>query len=261
MASLRSVLLTALPKVALSRCTGLFARIPLPKPVRRPFYRWFARRYGANLEEIDGDLTDFQSLQRFFQRGLRSDARPIADTALVWPCDGRIVNSGPIDNGRIPQVKNVDYSVGELVGDDSLAEQLHDGTQVTIYLAPGDYHRVHSPFDCTIEAVTALPGTLFPVNPPAVRCIPRLFVRNARHVLRCRLPDGRLAATVLVGAFNVGGTRITVEPGQSIAKGDEVGQFGFGSTVVALLAKGQPGFGVTPGDSVVRMGGAAKVDD
>ena len=256
-ASLRSVLLTALPKVALSRCTGLFARIPLPKPVRRPFYRWFARRYGANLEEIDGDLAGFQSLQRFFQRGLRSDARPVADAALVWPCDGRIVSSGPIADGRIRQIKNLDYSVGELVGDDTLAEPLRDGSQATIYLAPGDYHRVHSPFDCTIESVTALPGTLFPVNPPAVRCIPRLFVRNARHVLRCRLPDGRLAATVLVGAFNVGGTRITVQPGQSVAKGDEVGQFGFGSTVVALLAAGQPGFGVVAGDSVVRMGSAA----
>ena len=137
MSSLRAALLTALPKVLLSRTCGLMTSIPLPAGLRGSFYRWFARRYSARLEDIDGDLRQFRSLQQFFRRSLRPDARPIADSTLVWPCDGRIVTTGRITDGRIEQVKGQTYDLADLVGDTTLAAALAGGSQATIYLAPG----------------------------------------------------------------------------------------------------------------------------
>jgi phosphatidylserine decarboxylase len=256
MSTLRRLLLTSLPKVALSRVCGVAAALPLPRGMRGTFFRAFAKRYGADLAEVDGDVTQFRSLQDFFRRSLRAGARPVAPTPLVWPCDGRIVTTGPVVDGRIEQVKGHTYGVADLVGDAGLAAALAGGSQATIYLAPGDYHRVHAPFAAEIEAVTRLPGTLFPVNPPAVRCIRDLFPRNLRHVFRCRLPNGTAAAVVMVGAYNVGGTTITQGTGR-VRAGDEIGRFGFGSTVVALVGAGGPAFVAAAPEHVVRMGGAA----
>lgn len=256
MPALRRLLLTALPKVALSRLCGAACGIPLPRRLRVGLFRWFAGRYRADLDEIDGELADFRSMQQFFQRPLRPGARPVAASRLVWPCDGRIVTSGAVVAGRIPQVKGHDYELADLLGDPALAHALDGGSQATIYLAPGDYHRVHAPFAATVESVAALPGTLFPVNPAAVRTIDRLFVRNSRHVFRCRLPDGAPAVVVMVGAYNVGGTSVTVASGP-VRAGDEIGRFGFGSTVVAVVPAGHPRFRALVPEAVVRMGGAA----
>ena len=253
--SLRRALLTALPKVALSRITGALTSIPLPRALRGGLYRCYARRYGARLEDIDGDLEQFRSLQQFFRRGLRPDARPIADSALIWPCDGRIVTTGPLDSGRIEQVKGQSYALDDLLGDADLAAALSGGRQATIYLAPGDYHRVHPPFAAHVDSVTALPGTLFPVKPPAVRCIRELFARNARHVFACTLPDGIPAAVVMVGAYNVGGTLITT-PAGDVAPGGELGQFGFGSTTIVLIGPGGPVIPDTAPETRTLMGQA-----
>jgi phosphatidylserine decarboxylase len=253
---LRRILLTSLPKVALSRTCGLLTSIPLPRGLRAPFFRWFARRYGANLEEAGAELASFRSLQDFFRRPLRPGARPLEPGELVWPCDGRIVTAGPVENGRLPQVKGRDYSLADLLGDADLAHSLDGGSQATIYLAPGDYHRVHSPFDAIVESVRALPGTLFPVNPPAVQCIDNLFPRNSRHVFRCRLGSGASAAVVMVGAYNVGGTTITRDSG-SVRAGEEIGRFGFGSTVVAIVPPGGGSCRALPPEQRVWMGGAA----
>lgn len=258
MGTLRRVLLTALPKVPLSRACGWLVSLPLPRVLRPRLYGWFARRYGADLAEVDGELTSFRSLQQFFRRPLRPAARPIAPSPLVWPCDGRIVTCGPVRGGRILQVKGNDYALADLLGSAELAAALDGGSQVTIYLAPGDYHRVHAPFAATVEHVRALPGTLFPVNPPAVRSIDRLFVRNSRHVFHCRLPSGIAAAVVMVGAYNVGGTLVSRCSG-AVQAGDELGRFGFGSTVVALVGPGGASFVERPPEHVVRMGAAAAV--
>lgn len=255
MSALRATLLTLLPKVLLSRLTGLVTSIPLPPPCRAPLYRWFARRYGAELDDIAGDLRRFRSLQQFFRRPLRAGARPVADARLVWPCDGRIVTTGPIQDGRIEQVKGRDYALADLVGDRELAAALSGGRQATIYLAPGDYHRVHSPFAGHVTQVTALPGTLFPVNPPAVRSIRDLFARNARHVFACTLANTIPAAVVMVGAYNVGGTLVTVDGGP-VGAGDELGQFGFGSTAIVLIGAGGPEIPDVPPETKTRMGAA-----
>ncbi|MFY9344138.1 MAG: archaetidylserine decarboxylase [Planctomycetota bacterium] len=253
---LRNILFTLLPKVALSRACGLLCSTPLPRAVRSRLFRWFSARYGVNLDEAGVEPADCRSLQLFFRRPLRPGVRPIAAAKLVWPCDGRIVSTGPVHGGRIEQVKGNDYALADLLGDAELARALEGGSQATIYLAPGDYHRVHAPFAATIERVRALPGTLFPVNPPAVRGIPRLFARNSRHVFDCRLRDGSAAAIVMVGAYNVGGTTLT-RNGGGVAPGDEIGQFGFGSTVVAVVGPGAARFLAADAESLVRMGADA----
>jgi phosphatidylserine decarboxylase len=252
MSQLRRLLLTALPKVALSRLCGLAAGTPLPRRLRPKLYGWFAARYGVNLAEVDGEFASFRSLQQFFQRPLRPGSRPICGD-LVWPCDGRIVTAGAVAGDRIDQVKGQSYSLADLLGDAALAGQLAGGSQATIYLAPGDYHRVHAPFRAAITAVVPLRGTLFPVNPQAVRCIRDLFARNARHVFHCRLDGGVPAAVVMVGAYNVGGTVVTAASG-NVAAGDEIGRFGFGSTVVVVIAPGGPRFSEAAPEQRVVMG-------
>lgn len=248
--------MTALPKVPLSRLTGLVTSLPLPRFARAGLYRWFARRYGASLEDVDADLRSFPSLQAFFRRALRPGARPLAAGPLVWPCDGRIVTAGPLKGARVPQVKGRDYDLADLLGDADLAASLAGGQQATIYLAPGDYHRVHSPIDAELLSVTPLPGTLFPVHPGAVRSIDQLFVRNSRHVFSMRTDSGAPAALVMVGAYNVGYTSITRREG-SVRRGEELGQFGFGSTVVLVLGPGSPPLAAPAPERRVLMGEAA----
>ncbi len=221
-------------------------------------FRWFAKRYGAELAEMEGTPQDYRSFRAFFRRPLQPHARPIAASELVWPCDGKVVTAGAIDGGRLLQVKGIDYGLDEFLIDDALAQTFHGGSQATVYLAPGDYHRVHAPFAIRVDTVRAIPGAYFPVNPPAVRAVPRLFARNARVVFAgVHPPTGRTAAVVMVAALNVGDIAGTAVVGSELSRGDAVGQFGFGSTAVVLLGPGSGcAFTDTPPETVVRMGQA-----
>lgn len=259
MSSFRRLWLEAIPKTLLSRTTGLLTDVPLPRRLRPHVYGWFARRYGANLGEMDGRLDDFTSLSEFFTRPLVQGARPIADAPLVWPCDGRVITSGPVVEGRIEQVKGQDYAVEHLLVDGGLAARLRHGTQTTIYLAPGDYHRVHCPLSGQRLRHWHVSGGLFPVNQLAVRAIPQLFVRNERVVFELRAADGRAGAVVMVAALNVGNIKVAFPTSGPVQRGDELGRFGFGSTVVMLIERGDPGLPVLPPDAVVRMGQPARL--
>jgi phosphatidylserine decarboxylase len=250
----RRILLNLIPKVALSRVTGLLTRVPLPVGLRNPFLTWFSKRYGVDTTEMEGTFRDYRSFATFFQRPLKPGARPIDAAALVWPCDGKIISAGPIQNGTIEQVKGVDYTITELIGNEALAARLREGSQAGIYLSPRDYHRVHAPFDAEVLATRRIRGTLYPVNGPAVRAVPRLFVRNARTVFECALPDGRAAAVVMVGALNVGDISVECNVPGTVDKGSEIGRFGFGSTVIVLVEAGANRFDEIPAGATVRMG-------
>ena len=251
------ILLTALPKVALSRAFGLFSRIPLPQLLRTPVYRTYTFLCGANLDEMEGVLADYPSLAAFFQRPLKIGRRPIDSTSeIVWPCDGKVLTAGPITGGRIEQIKGVTYGLDELLVDQALADIFTDGTQATIYLAPSDYHRVHAPFRAELIDRIHLPGTLFPTNPPAVNSIERLYPRNERVIHRFRLPDGRDAVLIMVGAFNVGDIQASCTAPCSVNLGDEVGRFGLGSTTILLLPRGTPAIANHAGQTRAQMGAA-----
>lgn len=227
--------------------------------MRPAVYSRFAQRYGVNLDDIDRELVEFRSLSEFFARPLAPGARPVdRQAALVWPCDGRIVTSGAIAGERVPQVKGADYALTHLLIDGELGQRLAGGTQATIYLAPGDYHRVHAPFAGQVLRSWHVSGGLFPVNPPAVSSVPDLFVRNERVVFECRLADGRAAAVVMVAALNVSNIRVRPPVPRTIQIGEEIGTFGFGSTVVTVLEKGAPGFPDLAPETVVRTGRAAR---
>jgi phosphatidylserine decarboxylase len=248
--------LAALPKYAMSRTARFLARLPLPAFLRPMAWRTWSACTRIDTSDMEGRLRDYRCLRSFFLRMPRAGARPLGNTELVWPCDGRIVTSGPLEGDRIPQVKGVDYTLEELLGQGELAAELRQGSQATIYLAPSDYHRVMAPFRARIEAAWAIPGSLFPVNRLALHNVPKLFARNARTVFRCRLADGRPAAVVMVAALMVTDIEVSCAVPCDVEPGQEIGQFGFGSTVVVLLPKGAPAWPALPHGHRVLMAGA-----
>lgn len=242
-------LLKLLPRVALSRAFGRFARLEVPVLSRlsiRLFHLLFPR---IDLGEASRKFrTDYASLQDFFTRTLEPGARPIADAQLVSPCDGAFGQSGTIHSSTLIQAKGVPYSLVEFLADSTLASLFEGGCFSTIYLAPWNYHRVHHPLAGRLVRARHLPGDLWPVNRGAVEGIPGVFARNERAWVEIETDHGR-AIAVMVGAYNVGSIRLTARPelGRSewgdwipptpipVRAGDELGVFEMGSTVVLIL--------------------------
>jgi len=257
MTRLRRSLLTLLPKALLSRTTGALTSIPIPTPLRKPLYSWFCRRYGVVQEDLGQPLPSYRSFAAFFGRALREGARPIAEAELVSPVDGRVVSAGPIHEGRLMQVKDRDYSLSDLLAELPGSEGLfNEGQHLTIYLAPGDYHRIHAPCSGRQISWSYRPGTFFPVNPAAVRAIPDLFLRNERLCLLLDDTPWGKVALIPVAALNVGHILWNAlpelqtnrgrppatghfDPIPTTRKGEELGRFGFGSTVILLFEKGR----------------------
>ncbi len=266
------MLFRLLPKKTVSRLIGGFAKSPLSKPL----VPGFARRYGIDLGQAELDIRAYPSLTAFFVRKLRPGLRPVApgEDVFVSPVDGVVSQAGSIRDGLLIQAKGINYSVLELLGqDEEMAERFQSGTYLTIYLSPRDYHRIHAPIEGRVVGSTFVPGTLFPVNPFGVRAVKGLFARNERLVTYLDTPAGLLAlvkvGAIIVGSVNVnyagitaGGRRRKLEralyaQGPVLAKGDELGRFEFGSTVIMLFEipvelEVQPGDRVLMGQAVGR---------
>lgn len=233
------------------------------------------RRYGVDLGEAqDPGPSGYRHFNAFFTRALRAGARPLPGDrdAIACPADGRISQSGAIARGRILQAKGQTFSTAELLGDPAAAAGFADGSFLTVYLSPRDYHRVHMPLAGELVETLHVPGRLFSVAPFAVEAIPRLFARNERLVSLFRTADGPFAV-VLVGAMLVSGIEtawggVEVPPharrimrrdwrgrGVHLARGQEMGRFNMGSTVIVLLpaalGRFDPGLRV---EQPVRMG-------
>ncbi|MCK6388854.1 archaetidylserine decarboxylase [Zoogloea sp.] len=220
--------------------------------------RWFVGRYGVNMAEAaNPDIASYPSFNEFFTRPLKPGARPLADAGYICPVDGAISQFGRIERDQIFQAKGHSYSTHALVGGDrDLAIQFQDGEFATLYLSPRDYHRIHMPCDGRLTRMIYIPGDLFSVNPVTARGVPGLFARNERVVCVFENDDGPFVLT-LVGATIVG-SMATVWHGQvnpprpgtikewdyapgevTLKKGDEMGRFLLGSTVVMLFPKGR----------------------
>jgi phosphatidylserine decarboxylase len=220
--------------------------------------RWFVARYRVDMREAaEPDIARYESFNAFFTRPLAPGVRAIADAAFVCPVDGAISQCGAIAGDQIFQAKGHAYSTTALVGGDTtLAGAFTDGTFATIYLSPRDYHRIHMPCDGTLRRMIHVPGDLFSVNPTTARGVPGLFARNERVVCVFDGADGPFVL-VLVGATIVGsmatvwhGVVNPPRPGVIrewtyddrpivLRKGEEMGRFLLGSTVVLLFGRGR----------------------
>jgi phosphatidylserine decarboxylase len=221
---------------------------------------WVVRRFIAKYkvdmsEAADPRVESYASFNDFFTRALRAGVRPIADAPFVCPVDAAISQFGPIEHDQIFQAKGHSYSTQALVGGDGeLAGRFDHGHFATLYLAPRDYHRIHMPCDARLKRMIYVPGDLFSVNPLTARHVPQLFARNERVVCVFDTEWGPFV-NVLVGATIVGsvatvwhgvvnpprtpGIREWRYDGQDIRlrKGEEMGRFLLGSTVVMLFPK------------------------
>jgi phosphatidylserine decarboxylase len=224
--------------------------------------RWFVRKYGVNMGEAeDSDLGSYLTFNEFFTRPLKAGARPLSGADFICPVDGTISQFGTIDDHHILQAKGHLFTTTELVGGDTaLSAQFRHGSFANLYLSPKDYHRLHMPCDGTLTRMIYVPGALFSVNPVTARGVPNLFARNERVVCVFESPEHGPFVMVLVGATIVGSMSTVwhgvVNPkrtnrvsqwsydGQAVAleKGEEMGRFLLGSTVVMLFRQGTIAF-------------------
>lgn len=262
------------PKGTWSSLVGFAADQVVPKPFRTTVYTTFARRVGANLDEVEKPLGEYPSLGAFFTRKLKPGARPIATDpdAIVSPCDGVVAEVGTLHAGQLVQAKGLHYSAFALLCDRAGAARFTDGTYVTIYLSPRDYHRVHFAVEGQVTGFQHVPGAFFPVNAAAVKHIGGLYTRNERLITYQDSPVGEVA-TVMVGATAVGKISVTYDAVQThsrhkgrpgprvrfatprpVKRGEELGTFHLGSTVVMLFEAGRIELsGMQPG-RVLRLG-------
>ncbi|MCG7491771.1 archaetidylserine decarboxylase [Vibrio sp. Of14-4] len=249
-----------IPKHALTRLVGKLASAEAGG-LTTAVIRWFIKQYNVNMDEAKySDPKHFKTFNEFFVRELKEDARPICsqEDILTHPADGCVSQFGPIQDGKLIQAKGHNYTAQELLGGDAkLAAEFADGNFATIYLSPRDYHRVHMPCDATLRQMIYVPGDLFSVNPLTAENVPNLFARNERVVCIFDTEFGPLAQ-VLVGATIVGSIEqtwagtITPPRGNTVykwdypsegtrsivlKKGQEMGRFKLGSTVINLFAK------------------------
>lgn len=246
-----------LPHHLLSRLVYAFMRIRLA-PVKNTQIAVIGSIVGVAWEEAKiENISEFENFNAFFTRELKPGMRQIDPDplAFVSPSDGKISQSGRITNDRILQAKGQHYSVRSLLANDPACSEFANGFFTTVYLSPKDYHRVHMPFEGKLQRMIHVPGRLFSVAPYTVRQVPNLFARNERVVSLFDTTHGPMAL-VLVGAMLVSSMEtvwsgvVTPPRGRKItrgdwsrrdinlARGDEMGRFNMGSTVILLLPPG-----------------------
>jgi phosphatidylserine decarboxylase len=256
----------------LSRVSGRLSDLRLPRPLLVRAIRAYARAFAVDLEEAAAPIESHGSFDEFFTRRLAAGRRPIAREAgvVVSPCDSRVsvIGETPADGG-LEQVKGSRYSLEALLGSEEDARAFRGGVYATLYLSPAMYHRVHSPVDGRVSAWRYVPGRLFTVNRIGVRSVPGLFTRNERVSILLETEAHGQVAVVLVGAANVGRISLAFSdlvtnrgaaPGRfvpstplGVERGDELGAFHLGSTVVLLAADPALVPLAAPG-ALVRMG-------
>ena len=253
------VFMKLLPKNAASRIFGIVTRLRIPvfSKLARDI---FAAHYQLNMDEAEYPLNHYRNIGELFIRRLKPGARPIADSEIVSPVDGVLSQTLTFDsNQEMIQAKGKYYTLKDLLRDDELAKRFEGGAFATIYLAPFNYHRIHSPVKGELVGASYCPGTLWPVNVGSVERVEGLFCINERLTSHIRLEDGSEILVVKVGATNVGrigvvysddlltnsgkiprsGKRMDWKPEGTVSfeKGGELGRFEMGSTVILVVDK------------------------
>ena len=231
----------------------------------------YAKLVGADPAEAELPVDRYESVLDFFTRRLKPGARSVDSDpgALVSAVDGRLLAEGPVGDGRLVQSKDRRYPLAALLEDDPLAARMGGGAYVTVYLSPRDYHRIHAPANGRIRSARVIPGTLWPVNDLGTRFKRELFVTNRRVVVELDSDRFGRVLVVMVGATNVGAIRTTFDPeltrdfaaarrrdydpAPTVERGDEIGVFELGSTVIVVTEAPVRLIDRRPGDGV-RMG-------
>ncbi len=249
-------LMALMPKSALSHLVGRASRARAPAVLHRWAMRAFARRYQVQLEEAELGFDGYATFADFFSRRLKRGLRPIdaRENIVVSPVDGVVSQAGYAAGSECLQAKGICYSLEALLGSAEAAARFRDGAFATLYLSPRDYHRIHAPLSGRIESYAYIPGEFWPVNGRSVRSKSSLFCLNERLITFLATQAGP-CAIVKVGATCVARIRASYgevvthsdKPGEVhrfsepilVNKGDEVGAFEMGSTVILLFQQGR----------------------
>ena len=253
-----------LPQHLLSRLIGKLAAAEIGW-LKNIAINAFIRRYKVNMQEAEsGEVEAYKSFNHFFTRALKPGIRQFSGN-ISSPCDGRVSQLGDISGGQLIQAKGISYSLEQLLATDRVGDY-QNGSFITIYLAPKDYHRVHTPADCQITRSRYIPGRLFSVNLLTTSQIPGLFTKNERLICDLHTENSQIAL-VMVGAMIVAGINpvwlpSAYSPGHfqeqtrfdnsQFEQGSELGRFELGSTVILLL-ENRVTWEVSPGE-VVKLG-------
>jgi phosphatidylserine decarboxylase len=264
------LLTNRIPRRLATRWIGWLSKIENPLVARASIAIW---RQFADLDLSDARQQSFESLHACFTRALKPGARPIDADArvLASPCDAIVGACGTVEGTELLQAKGFPYTLGDLLADPALVEAYRGGTYVTLRLTSSMYHRFHAPHDGTVERVTYISGDTWNVNPIALKRVERLFAKNERAVIRTRLAGGHLVTLVPVAAILVASIRLhfldvvmnmnyrgatTIDCDAAFKKGDELGWFEHGSTIIVFAP---PGFRLCSdvrAGTVTRMGRA-----
>lgn len=255
---IKSGSLYLLPHHAISRIIFKLTRIKSPLVPKAVMM--FSNAFKVNLDEaVNPDPKSYDTFNEFFTRALKPELRPVSSSKICSPVDGTISQSGNIVDGMLMQAKGINYNLEQLVGGNPDRANLYkNGQYITIYLSPKDYHRIHMPCTGKLVEQTHIPGRLFSVAKHTVNTIKGIFARNERVIATFDTDYGPMAM-ILVGAINVAAIEtvwaglITPPKGEAITsknyrtkditleKGEEMGRFNMGSTVILLFAEGAPG--------------------
>jgi phosphatidylserine decarboxylase len=256
---LNFLLTNRIPRLAVTRLMGQLSQIDSPLFARSAIALW---RLFTDLDLNEAQETNFRSVHACFTRALKPGARPIDATpgTLVSPCDGIVGACGAMQGLSVFQAKGFAYALSDLIPDAALARQFANGQYVTLRLTSAMYHRFHAPADLHVEHVTHIAGDTWNVNPIALRRVEKLFCRNERAVLRCRLTEsGHTLLLVPVAAILVASLRLhfahlhlhgrytgpdEIPCAASLTRGDEMGWFEHGSTILVFAP---PGVRLAPG--------------
>ncbi len=249
-----SKLVKAIWTNSISRAFGKLASYRFPTFIQLGINWIYIKVTGVDLSNFY-PLSHYDSLNALFTRELVFDRQmPNDPAAIVSPVDSLISELGNVEDGKALQIKGFSYLVSELLTENLQYNRVLDGVFVNLYLSPKDYHRYHAPMDMKVTKIVHVPGFLYPVNFKYLNKIDSLFVKNERVILECYDNSNRLFYMVLVGALNVGGMTISFEPSietnrkasqlnlyeyadMRIKKGEELGMFKMGSTVVLIFEK------------------------
>jgi phosphatidylserine decarboxylase len=267
--NLNFLLTNRIPRRWLTLFIGRLSRVrnPLVRDTSIAIWKLF-----SDLDLSEARKTHFDSLHDCFTRELKEGARPVDPNpaVLTSPCDGIIGASGQVLDGMVLQAKGFPYPVADLLGDPQLAARYRNGSYVTLRLTSSMYHRFHAPHDLRVERVTYISGDTWNVNPIALQRIERLFCKNERAAIECRLSGtGQLITLVPVAAILVASIRLRfldirlhlkyrgpnrIDCSAALAKGEEMGWFEHGSTIIVFAPPGVALCERWKNGDVIRMG-------